>query len=354
MAHTTDYLYNLRAKATQEGRMVSCIWEVTTRCNLTCRHCYHPGHAAAPDELGTARALELLEELAEQGFLLLMITGGEPFTRPDLWELLAAARRLEFAFRLLTNGTLLDRDGCDRLAALEPLSVDLSLYGQRRAHESVTGFSGSFQGTCRTGRLMTQNGVRVTVKMPLMRHNLNEYRWVREVADSWGAEVVTDASIFCRLDGDRAPLEAQAAPEQLIEFLYRRAQEAGPYRPGSNLAGAPERRPMCSAGRSSLFIASDGRVFPCVTWRRELGHLGRQRLAEVLAGPELARVREFTVGDLAECANCRLARWCVRCPGLAHLESGSELGQSPSSCRLASASRELDRRLQVAEPEVPT
>jgi radical SAM protein with 4Fe4S-binding SPASM domain len=354
MARTLDYLYGLRTKAAREGRMVSCLWEVTTRCNLTCRHCYHPGHAAAPNELTTERALELLEELAEQGFLLLAVTGGEPFTRPDIWELLAAARRLEFAVRVLTNGTLLDRDSCDRLAALEPLSVDLSLYGQRRAHESVTGLVGSFQSTCRTGRLLTQKGVRVTVKMPLMRHNLGEYRSVREVADSWGAEVITDASIFCRLDGDRAPLESQATAEQLTEFLFRRVQEAGPYRPGSNVAGVPAEQPMCSAGRSSLFVASDGRVFPCVTWRRALGDLSRQRLAEVLGGPELARVRELTVGDLAECGQCRLARWCVRCPGLASLESGSELAKSPSSCRLASLSHEVARRLQVSEPEVPT
>jgi len=351
MAQGADYLGDLRNKAVKEGRPVTCVWEVTTRCNLACRHCYHPAHEAAAGELGTERSIELLEELAEQGFLMLLVTGGEPFTRPDIWEILEAARRLEFAFRVLTNGTLLDRDSCDRLAELSPLSVDLSLYGQRRSHESVTGLSGSFQTTCRTGRLLTQKGIKVTVKMPLMRHNLGEYRAVREVANSWGADVVTDASIFCRLDGDRAPLESQASPEQLIEFLFRRAQEAGPYRPGSNVAGVSPERPMCSAGRSSIYVASDGRVFPCAVWRHELGNLSQQSLADVLAGPELAKIRGLTVGDLTECPSCRLARWCVRCPGLAHLESGSELGKSPSSCRTAAVSHDLDQRLQAAEPE---
>ena len=351
MAYTSDYLQGLRAKAAQEGRLVTCAWEVTARCNLTCRHCFHPGHEALPEEMSTERALEFLEELAEQGFLMLMITGGEPFTRPDIWQILESARRLEFAFRVLTNGTLLDRDTCDRLAALEPLSVDLSLYGQRRSHESVTGLSGSFQATCRTGRLLTQKGIKVTVKMPLMRHNLGEYRSIREVANSWGAEVVTDASIFCRLDGDRAPLESQASPEQLIEFLFRRAQEAGPYRPGSNVAGVGSEQPMCSAGRSSIYVASDGRVYPCAIWRQELGNLSNQSLAEVLAGEELAKVKALTVGDLTECPNCRLARWCVRCPGLAHLEAGSELGKSPTSCRMAALSQEVDRRLNTPGEE---
>jgi radical SAM protein with 4Fe4S-binding SPASM domain len=351
MAQSADYLSDLRSKAAQEGRPVTCVWEVTTRCNLACRHCYHPGHEAAPGELGTERAIELLEELAEQGFLMLVVTGGEPFTRPDIWQILEAARRLEFAFRVLTNGTLLDRDSCDRLAELAPMSVDLSLYGQRRSHESVTGLSGSFQTTCRTGRLMTQKGVRVAVKMPLMRHNLGEYRAVREVANSWGAELVTDASIFCRLDGDRAPLESQAGSEQLIEFLFRRAQEAGPYRPGSNVTGANPERPMCGAGRANIFVASDGRVYPCAVWRQELGNISRQSLGEVLSGPEFAKVRSLTAGDLTECPSCRLARWCVRCPGLAHLESGSELGKSPTSCRAAAVSQDLDQRLRVAEAE---
>jgi radical SAM protein with 4Fe4S-binding SPASM domain len=165
--------------------------------------------------------------------------------------------------------------------------------------------------------------------------------------------VVTDASIFCRLDGDRAPLESQATPEQLIEFLFRRAQEAGPYRPGSNVAVASPQLPMCSAGRSSLYVGSDGRVYPCAIWRQELGNLSRQSLAEVLAGPELARVRGLTVGDLTECPSCRLARWCVRCPGLAHLDAGSELGKSPTSCRSAVLSQELDQRLHAAEGSEP-
>jgi radical SAM protein with 4Fe4S-binding SPASM domain len=298
--------------------------------------------------MNTERSLALLEELAEQGFLQLLITGGEPFTRPDIWQILEAARRLEFAFRVLTNGTLLDRDSCDRLAALEPLSVDLSLYGQRRVHESVTGLAGSFQTTCRTGRLLTQNGVRVTVKMPLMRYNLGEYRAVRQVADSWGAALVSDASIFCRLDGDRTPLEAQASPEQMLEFLLRRVQETGPYRPGSNVAGADPGRALCSAGRSSMFVASDGKVYPCVIWRQELGDLARQSLEEILAGPELAVVRGMTVGDLAECPTCRLARWCVRCPGLAKLETGSATAKSPSLCRLAALSQAVEGRLQAA------
>ncbi|HOX05573.1 MAG TPA: radical SAM protein [Planctomycetota bacterium] len=349
MTGNADYLHDLRVKATQEGRLVTCVWEVTCRCNLSCRHCFHPKHDQAPAELGTERALELLEELAEQGFLVLVVTGGEPFTRPDIWQILESARRLEFALRIMTNGTLLDRDTCDRLAALEPMAVDLSLYGQRRSHESVTGMPGSFQATCRTGRLLTQKGIKVVVKMPLMRHNLGEYRAVREVANSWGAELATDASIFCRLDGDRAPLDYQASPDQLIEFLFRRAQEAGPYRPGSNLAAAKPERAMCSAARANIFVASDGRVFPCGIWRQELGNLSKQSLEEVLAGPELAKVRALTMGDLTECPTCRLARWCVRCPGLAHLEGGSELGKSPTSCRAAAVSQEVDRRLQVAE-----
>lgn len=351
MSHTGDYLQGVNARAAEEGRLVSCLWEVTTRCNLTCRHCYHPGHEALPNEFTTERALGLLEELAEQGILMLTITGGEPFTRPDIWEILEAARRLEFAFRVMTNGTLLDRDTCDRLAALEPLAVDLSLYGQRRAHESVTGLTGSFQTTCRTGRLLTQKGIRVNIKMPLMRHNLGEYRAVREVANSWGAEVITDASIFCRLDGDRAPLDAQASPEQIIEFMLRRVQESGPYRPGSNVGGVAAGKPMCSAGRSTFFVSADGKVYPCVTWRRELGDLQKQSLAEVLAGAEFAAIKAMTVGDLDECSVCRLARWCVRCPGLAYLEAGSELGKSPTSCRLAIVSQEFDKRQQVAESD---
>ncbi len=353
MTKSSDYLYELRARATREGRPLACVWELTSGCNLDCRHCYHPSHEPDSGELGTGRALELLDELAAEGFLLLLLTGGELFTRADVWDILEAASHHEFAMRILTNGTGLDRDDIDRLAEFSPLSVDLSLYGQRRAHDEITRSRGSFRATCRTGRLLTQNGVRVTVKMPLMRTNLNEYRAVKEVADSWGAELITDAAIFCRLDGNPAPLEMQASEEQLLDFLARRVQEAGPYRPASNVHNADPAGPMCSAGRSSLYVTSAGKVYPCTVWQEELGDLATQSLSEVLASEALAKVKGLTVGDLEECAACRLARWCVRCPGLARLETGDELGKSPSSCRLAGLSREL-HRLAGPDIEVPT
>ncbi len=339
-----DYLHQLRVKATLEGRPLTCVWEVTSGCNLDCRHCYHPSHEPRDDELSSERAMELLDELAAAGFLLLLISGGEPFTRPDIWDLLEAASLKEFAFRVLTNGTGLERDDIDRLAEMSPLSVDMSIYGQKRIHDEITRSPGSFRSTCRTGRLLTQNGVRVTVKMPLMRNNLAEYRYVKEVADSWGAELITDASIFCRLDGSRAPLEMRASEDQLIDFLVRRAQESGPYRPASNVQNVEPGTPMCSAGRSGIHVSADGKVYPCVVWQEELGDLAKQTLDEVLSSKQFERVKGLTVGDLKECADCRLARWCVRCPGLARLETGDELGKSPSSCRLAGLSQELCKR----------
>ncbi len=353
MIDNNDYLHELRVKATLEGRPLTCVWEVTSGCNLGCRHCYHPSHEPAEGELKTERALELIEELAAEGFLLLLITGGEPFTRQDIWPLLEAASLKEFGVRLLTNGVGLERDDIERLAELSPLSVDLSIYGQKRVHDSITRMPGSFRATCRTGRLLTQNGVRVNVKMPLMRGNLAEYRSVKEVADSWGAQLVTDASIFCRLDGSQAPLEMQASEDQLIDFMVRRVQESGPYRPASNVQNVSPETPMCSAGRSSLHVTSAGKVHPCVVWQEELGDISKESLADVMASKQLERVKALTVGDLVECSACRLARWCVRCPGLAKLETGDELGKSPSSCRLAALSRELQTRTG-SEAEVPS
>jgi radical SAM protein with 4Fe4S-binding SPASM domain len=340
----SDYLRALRSRAVEEGRPLACVWEVTRGCNLDCRHCYHPSHQPEEGELQTERAVEFLEELAAEGFLLLLLTGGEPFTRNDIWDLLEAASMKEFAFRVMTNGTGLEREDIERLAELSPLSVDLSIYGQRRVHDDVTRVPGSFRASCRTGRLLTQSGVRVTVKMPLMRNNVGEYRAVKEVADSWGADLVTDAGIFCRLDGDTAPLEMQASEDQLIDFMVRRAQESSPYAAASNVHDRPANSPMCSAGRSSLYVSSTGKVYPCAVWREELGDLSTQALAEVLGSAAVKRVRELTVSDLTECGSCRLARWCVRCPGLAWLETGDELGKSPTSCRLAALGRETQQR----------
>lgn len=337
----SDYLHELRLAATERGCPLVCTWEVTTRCALNCRHCYHLDHMPRRNELTTSRAIDFLDELLDAGVLLLLLTGGEPFARPDIWALLDAAARREFATRILSSGVGLRREDVTRLASLSPLSVDLSLYGGAAVHDGITGVAGSFDATVRAGQLLSEHGVRTTVKMPLMRCNISEHQTVKKMADSWGADLVTDASIFCRTDGNCAPLDLRADHEQLVDFMRNRSLEGDAFSHAGNVGGAPLQFPLCSAGRSSFFVSSDGGVFPCAVWREELGRLATGSLSAALSSARANAVRNLTVGQLTVCQACSLAGICTRCSGLAHMETGDPLGCSSTARRLAMVKSEF-------------
>ncbi|MBW2277692.1 MAG: radical SAM protein, partial [Deltaproteobacteria bacterium] len=135
-----------RELTADELEPLHCQLEVTYRCTLACRHCYVPPGAADPaSELTVNEIGALLDQLAELGTLFLLLTGGEPFARPDLEVIFDAARDRRFAVSLLTSGAGADREVLQRMAARGVDSLQVSLYGPDAAtHDRITGADGSF------------------------------------------------------------------------------------------------------------------------------------------------------------------------------------------------------------------
>ena len=108
---------------------VNLTWEITLKCNLSCCHCLSDAGIAHPDELTTEQCLDVLDELAALKVFQINIGGGEPFIRSDFFRILEYAERKGIVSCVSTNGTLLDRDVCKRLATLNGLFIQVSLDG---------------------------------------------------------------------------------------------------------------------------------------------------------------------------------------------------------------------------------
>jgi MoaA/NifB/PqqE/SkfB family radical SAM enzyme len=133
----------IQERAARKKIPFSCHFDLTYHCNLNCVHCYVVKEDRP--ELNTAEVKSILDQLAAAGTLYLSFSGGEIFTREDFFEIAEYARKLHFALRLLTNGTLIDEETADRIAALNPDLVSISIYSANpEIHDEITSVPGSF------------------------------------------------------------------------------------------------------------------------------------------------------------------------------------------------------------------
>src|SRR4030095_13084208 len=118
--------------------------ELTYRCNWRCVFCYNPRHGDL-QPLSVADWTDVLDDLRALGTLAVVLTGGEPLAHPEFLAIARAARTRGFAVRLFTNGSLVTDAMADELAALDLVSIEMSLHGATpETHDRTTARPGSF------------------------------------------------------------------------------------------------------------------------------------------------------------------------------------------------------------------
>ncbi len=309
---------------------------VARNCNLRCQHCYvESSEDGSPEPQGGA-IRRVLAEFADLGGRAVVLTGGEPLTRPDWLDLLAFAcgeSRFE-EVRLQTNATLVDRAAADAIASLgcSRLIVQVSVEGGAAdTHDSIRG-PGVFARAARGVEALAAAGLasRVAVAFTEMRHNVEELPSLLEWLEGMGVRRLTSASVMPHGRAVTAPGVSPPEPSQYRQLLERyRADE--PFRRRcrdwaevaalrwlegrSHPAGS-----VCTLVRNP-YVSTDGRLYPCpLLHERDFavdGALARP-LAEVLAegvGPwarlqRISRERAEAIPD------------CAACPGRAHCGGG--------------------------------
>jgi heme d1 biosynthesis radical SAM protein NirJ len=151
------------------------IWNLVRRCNLACRHCY----SASTDkdfagELSTAEITAAMADLRAFGVPALILSGGEPLLRPDLFEVTAEAKRLAFpSVALSTNGTLIDEAMADRIAAAGFDYVGISVDGIGAVHDTFRGQAGAYDQALAGLRRCTARGIKVGLRFTMTRDNVH-------------------------------------------------------------------------------------------------------------------------------------------------------------------------------------
>jgi heme b synthase len=331
-------------------------WELTKRCNLRCQHCRAvPSERPVEGELDTQACFQFIEELTEIGRPILVLTGGEPLYRPDLFEIANFAVEREFPVALATNGTLIDGTIARRIRESGIRRVSISLDGgTAETHDAFRGLPGSFEQALRGMRFLREEEIPVQVNVTIARHNLAEREQILELASRAGAVALHLFLLVPVGCGVEIAPEAMISPEEYeetLEWLYDQTKQTrlelratcAPhyYRIIRQKAKAEGRKldmktdgmaamtKGCLAGSGVFFVSHRGDVQPCGYLPLSAGNIRDTNIRTILEESPL--LRDLRDPDLLEgkCGYCEFRNVCAGCRARAYGVTGDYLAEEP-------------------------
>lgn len=310
--------------------------ELTSKCNLRCRHCFMVCGDGV--ELSAEEVMGVIDQLVDMGTFYLAFTGGEIFTREDLFDIARYAAGKGFFLTFMTNGTLITPENMGEIKTLKPVKFEISLYGATpETHDHITRVEGSFKRTIAAIKELVTQGIEVTVKTPLMNLNIRKAGDIKALCEQLGVHHHRmSPGIAPMKNGSSEPLQYDLSFEEMAMYVSAEDSDL------SYLTDKREKDPLhrfnCKAGKAACSISPTGIVYPCVMMPIAVGNLREKSFEEIWQtepSSELERLRNLTTEDLPICSTCDLESFCIRCPGVVYLETGDIVGVSPSACRYA-------------------
>lgn len=330
-------------------------WEVTRRCNLNCQHC-RAASGAGPysGELSKEESQRLLREIAHLGRPVVILTGGEPLLREDIYELAHWGTQLGLRMVIAPNGTLLDGEKARRLKDSGIQRVSISLDGaSSQSHDQFRQVPGAFAGALRGIEFLKKAGLEFQINTTITLRNISEIPAILDLAFSLGAVahhifLLVPTGRGKDLSGETLPAEKY---EEFLNWFYEQ-RERYPLQLKATCAPhyyrilrqrlAAEGKKVsfptmgleaitrgCLGGISFCFIAYNGEVQPCGYLEVSCGNFRKQSLADIWAqAPVFKKLRDFS-GYQGRCGRCEFVRVCGGCRARAYARDGNYLGEEP-------------------------
>jgi MoaA/NifB/PqqE/SkfB family radical SAM enzyme len=164
-------------------------WEVTRSCNLACGHCRASAlRGPYPGELGTEKCLQLLDEIASVGKPVIILTGGEPLLRADIYDIAAYGNSLGLRMVLATNGTFVTEAVAKKLIDSGIRRVSISLDGpDADSHDAFRGVPGAFNEALAGIEAMKKAGLEFQINTTITQANLTQIKEIHDLAHRLGA-----------------------------------------------------------------------------------------------------------------------------------------------------------------------
>jgi radical SAM protein with 4Fe4S-binding SPASM domain len=353
-------------------------WETTKACNLSCRHCRAvPQRTLGPSELTTRQALDLIDGIAVVAKPVLVMSGGEPLFRPDLFDLAGYGVESGFRMALATNGTLVDRWIAAKIADAGFSRVAISLDGANPdTHDRFRGQPGAHARAVAGIRALRDEGVSVQINATIAKHNVAELPALLDFALSLDADAlhlfmlvpvgcglaIAPAEMLPADEYERVlhwfdeqaktcpiDLKATCAPHyyRIRAQRLEGARKAGDFSesfiaPGTRAKAAPmllhgrghgqhlsAMTRGCLAGTAVCFVSNEGDVYPCGYLPVSAGNARRERFADIWKSSPVFEALRNPGALEGKCNACRFESICGGCRARAYAATGSFLAEEP-------------------------
>ncbi len=336
-----------------ELRLVA--WEVTRTCNLACVHC----RAAALDrpydnELSTDECRAFLDEVASFAKPIIILTGGEPLLRPDIFEIAAYGHRRGLRMTMAVNGTLLTRERTLQMIEAGIQRISVSLDGASAAtHDAFRQVEGAFEGALHGITNARAEGLDFQVNTTITQANLEELPAIQELVVSLGAVA---HHIFLLVPMGRGKeIEEQAISaedyEKTLHWFYEQRQRV-PLQLKATCAphyyrilrersksegldvtfqthGLDAVTRGCLGGVGFAFVSHVGQVQPCGYLELDSGNIREKPFREIWEkSPIFLNLRDFKKYE-GKCGRCKYVRVCGGCRARAYESTGNYLAPEP-------------------------
>ncbi len=177
----------VRPKRNPPGPVV--IWNLVRRCNLTCKHCYSiSADKDFPGELSTRDVFRVMDDLQVARVPVLILSGGEPLLRPDIFDIGRRAKAMGFYVGLSSNGTLVNAENVEAIAATGFDYVGISLDGIRATHDRFRRKQGAFDAALNGVRLCREAGAKVGIRFTLAQENAHDFPALLDLMEAEGID----------------------------------------------------------------------------------------------------------------------------------------------------------------------
>ena len=333
-------------------------WEITRRCNLRCVHCRSSSEleVQAHPDFTLAEAKRVLDDIRSYANPVVVLSGGEPLLRPDVFEIAAYGTSLGLRMCMATNGTLVTADTCHKIKESGIKMVSLSLDGaSAEVHDNFRQQQGAFAGTMNAIRLFNEQGIKFLVNSSFTQRNKEEAPRLYELVKKLGA---TAWYLFMIVPTGRggeimAELIPEAEYEQMLNWHYemekqeeellvrptcapqyyrlvlQRAKQEGERFKRRTLKFSTGGAKGCLAGQLICLIDVDGNVLPCSYFPKSAGNIRNQPFKEIWENsPLFLELRNFK-GYKDNCGGCDYVNVCGGCRARAYAMTGDYLAGEP-------------------------